>query len=100
MTAPRGPRAATERDLLWMSTPALWTTWPMLPVVRRHADGGYDCGLMYDCRGGGPRLAGRVATVWICNLFLLPRTLDEFLRLPRETFDTLEEVVGAGWRVD
>src|SRR4051794_41000693 len=56
-------------------TPALWTTWPLLPVVRRHADGGYDCGLMYDCRGA-PRLAGLAASDFICNLFMLPRTLD------------------------
>jgi hypothetical protein len=100
MSKPSGPRPATERDLFFLSTPALWTTWPMLPVVRRHADGSYDCGLMYDCRGGGTRLAGLAASVFLANLFLLPRTLDEFLKLPRETYDTLEEVVAAGWRVD
>src|SRR5437764_338608 len=99
MSAPRGKACGTERDLLFMSVPALWDAWPMLPVVRRHAGGGYDCGIMYDCRGA-PKLAGRVATVWLCNLFTLPRTLDEFLELPRETFDSFEEVVAAGWRVD
>src|SRR5262245_48146361 len=99
MTAPTRPRPASERDLLLMSTPALWPAWPMLPVVRRHADGSYDCGLMYDCRGA-PRLAGLATTVFLANLFQLPKTLDEFLKLPRETFDTLEEVIAAGWRVD
>src|SRR3954447_12494858 len=89
----------TSRDLMFMSMPALWDTWPMLPVVRRHEDGGYDCGLMYDCRGA-PRLAGLAASVFICNLFMLPRTLDEFLELPRETFDSYEEVVAGGWRID
>lgn len=100
MSGPRGKAGSNERDLLFMSNPKMWDTWPMLPVVRHHADGSDDCGIMYDCRGGGPRLAGRVATVWICNLFLLPSTLDEFLELPRETFDSFEEVVAAGWRVD
>jgi hypothetical protein len=99
MTAPTRPRPATERDLLYLSTPALWPAWPLLPVVRRHADGKLDCGLLYDCRDA-PRLTGLAATVWLCNLFLLPRTLDEFLKLPRETFDSFEEVVAAGWRVD
>ena len=99
MSAPTGPRPATERDLLYVSTPALWPQWPMLPVVRRHPDGSYDCGLMYDCRGA-PRLAGLAATVFLANLFLLPRSLDEFLQLPRETYDTFDEVVAAGWRVD
>src|SRR5829696_8342261 len=79
-------RPATQRDLLVLSTPELWPAWPMLPVVRCRADGSYDCGLIYDCRGA-PRLAGLAATVFLCNLFLLPRTLDEFLTLPRETYD-------------
>ena len=99
MSAPTGPRPATQRDLLFMSTPALWPQWPMLPLVRRHQDGSYDCGLMYDCRGA-PRLAGLAATVFLSNLFLLPKSLDEFLQLPKETFDTFDEVVAAGWRID
>src|SRR4051794_39784411 len=99
MTAPASPRPATERDLFFMTSPALWDAWPMLPVVRRHADGNYDCGLMYDTRGA-PQLAGLMATVWLSNLFLIPRTLEEFLALPKETYDTFDEVVAAGWRVD
>jgi hypothetical protein len=99
MTAPSRRRQATERDLLWMSTPALWPQWPILPVVRRHPDGDFDTGLMYDTRGA-TRLAGLAATVFIGNLFQLPRTLDEFLALPKETYDTFEEVVAAGWRID
>jgi hypothetical protein len=31
---------------------------------------------------------------------LLPRTEEQFLALPRETFDTPEEIAAAGWRVD
>jgi hypothetical protein len=99
MTAPVRPRPATERDLLFMTTPALWPAWPLLPVVRRHPDGRLDCGLMYDCRGAA-RLAGLSATVFLGNLFQLPKTLDEFLKLPREIYDTPEEVAAAGWRVD
>jgi hypothetical protein len=99
MTAPASPRPATERDLLFMSSPSLWPTWPILPVVRRRADGDFDTGLMYDTRGA-TRLAGLAATVFLGNVFLLPGTLDEFLALPRETYDNFEEVVAAGWRVD
>jgi hypothetical protein len=99
MTAPTSPRPAAQRDLLFMSTPSLWDHWPILPVVRHRADGDFDTGLMYDTRGA-PRLAGLAATVFLGNVFLLPRTLDEFLVLPRETYDNFEEVVTAGWRVD
>ena len=43
---------------------------------------------------------GFSATVFLTNLFLLPKTLDEFLALPKEVFDTAEEVGAAGWVVD
>jgi hypothetical protein len=99
MSLPTRPRAATERDLTVMTTPGLWPAWPMLPLVRRYPNGRLDCGLLYDTRGA-PRLTGLAATVFLANLFLLPRTLDEFLALPRETYDNFEEVVAAGWRVD
>jgi hypothetical protein len=68
-------------------------------VVRLSANGETECGVLYDCwsvaRRGGYR-----ATVFLTNIFLLPRTEEEFLALPKETFDTPEEVAGAGWRVD
>src|SRR5690349_20131082 len=38
-----------------------------------------------------------MATVFICSIFELPKTLDEFLALPRETYDTFEG--GRGRRV-
>src|SRR4051794_9923514 len=99
MSGPVTPRPPAQRDLLFMSTPSLWDHWPILPVVRHRGGGEMDTGLMYDTRGAA-RLAGLAATVFIGNIFLLPRTLDEFLALPRETYDTFEEVVAAGWRID
>jgi hypothetical protein len=36
----------------------------------------------------------------LTNLFTLPRTLDQFLALPKEIYDTFDELVAAGWRVD
>ena len=89
-----------SRQLGIMSSPALWPTWPFLPVVRRK-DGEEDveCGLMSVL----PNLEGMTgfsATVFIENLFTLPPTLDEFMALPREVYDTVEEVYQSGWRVD
>jgi hypothetical protein len=45
-------------------------------------------------------LTGFSPTVWLTNLFTLPPTVAEFLELPREVFDTADELVAAGWRVD
>jgi hypothetical protein len=33
-------------------------------------------------------------------LFALPPSFDEFLALPKEVFDSAEEVSAAGWLVD
>ena len=91
-------RPATGRDLLYLGTPALWPQWPLLPVVRR-TTGALECGVLCDVR----TLTGQTgysATVFLTNIFQLPRTLDAFLRLPKEVFDTADEIAAAGWVVD
>jgi len=45
-------------------------------------------------------IPGYGATVFIANLLLVPDKLKDFLALPKEVFDTAEEVFSAGWRVD
>jgi hypothetical protein len=45
-------------------------------------------------------LPGHSATVFITNLFMKPTQLAKFLALPKEVFDTPEEVADAGWCVD
>ena len=54
---------------------------------------------MFDARHARG-LTGYSATVFDCNLFMLPRTWSEFLALPREVYDSAEELADAGWRVD
>ena len=87
------------RNLVYFRTPKLWQVWPFLPVMRRRPGQEEECGLLYDAKGQSG-LLGYSATVFLCNLFLLPPTLEEFLALPREAHDTPEEVYDAGWRVD
>ncbi len=88
-----------ERSARFMSTPQLWPQWPFLPLVRRHDDGDMDYGVMADLFGA-MALPGYGATVFGTNLFSLPKKLEGFLQLPHETFDTVDEVVAAGWTVD
>jgi hypothetical protein len=87
------------RNLVFFRTPKLWDVWPFLPVMRRRPGSEMECGLLYDAKEQSG-LLGYSATVFVCNLFLLPRTLDEFIALPKEVYDTPEEVYDAGWRVD
>ena len=81
-----------------MALPALWPAWPFLPLVRR-GPAGEELGLLCDLMRLADR-AGHSATVYLGNLFALPATLDEFFQLPREVYDTPEEVFDRGWRVD
>jgi hypothetical protein len=94
------PRRATMRDITFMSTPSLWSVYPFLPVIRRGAVGGcQQLGVLYDAVGVFGRY-GYTATVWLANLFLLPKTEAELFELPKIVYDTLDELVEDGWVVD
>ena len=87
------------RNLLFLSTPSLWPFWPYLPLILRRPGKEEECGLLCDVL----KLTGASgfsATVFMCNLFLLPTSLDAFLALPKQVYDTPEEIYAAGWRVD
>ena len=89
---------ARQRTVVMVSTPALWPAWPFLAVVRRTSET-EQLGVVFDARHARG-LTGYSATVLRCNLFLLPPTWSEFLGLPREVYDSAEELADAGWRVD
>ena len=72
-------------------------TWPFLPVVRR-TGGAEELGVVFDARAAG--LTGLSSTVYFCNIFLLPDSVEQFLALPHETFDSSDELALSGWSVD
>jgi hypothetical protein len=91
-------RRERARHLLVLATPGLWPVYPFLPVTRR-TGGAAECGLLFDAKGVAG-VCGYSATVFLANLFARPGTLPAFLALPRQVFDTPDEVYAAGWRVD
>ena len=93
------PLRSPLRDLHFMRNPSLWEQWPFLPLVRRQPNGRTDYGVLFDALAACNKTGFR-ATVFLCNLFMLPPKLDAFLAQPREVFDTFDELVAAGWRVD
>jgi hypothetical protein len=99
MTVPPARLEGPARDLLFFRTPSLWPTWPYLAVVRHQADGAMDCGVLHDFAHTSGR-TGYGCTVFLCNIFFVPDTEDELVALPKEVFDTFEEVSAAGWAVD
>src|SRR5262249_51875601 len=84
---PRGPR-----DLFFFTHPGRWDLWPFLPVVRRHPDGSMDYGVLYDFVNTSGCM-GYSCTVFLQNIFLLPDTEEGLLALPKETFDTPDELL-------
>lgn len=87
-----------QQTVLFVSQPVLWPWWPFLPVVRR-INQRIEDGFVFDtlrCLG----MTGYSATVFIGNIYTLPESLQGLLEQPKEVFDTAEELVAAGWRVD
>jgi len=93
------PLHGIARDLLFLRTPALWPTWPFLPLMRRRPGQEEEYGVLYDFAGTSGR-TGFGATVFFSNLFLMPVNEEQMLALPREVFDNAEEIVANGWHVD
>jgi hypothetical protein len=88
-----------NRNLTIMSDSTQWPVWPFLPLIRTNADGEVECGLMYDCWEMDQQ-PGYSATVFLANLFQIPPTQSEFFELPKCVYDTLEELLADGWRID
>src|SRR5437870_674646 len=88
------------RDLRVFRDPTLWCCWPFLPVVRPMKDGAeQQLGVLYDAVATCGRY-GFSATVFLTNLFVLPRTEERFFALPKLVYDTADELANAGWTVD
>lgn len=91
--------AHPKRNLLFLSNASLWPHWPFLPLIRRHPDKEEEFGVLFDALNACD-LPGYSATIFLTTLFEVPRQLDALLALPKEVFDTPDEIEAAGWRVD
>jgi hypothetical protein len=88
-----------RRNLLILTTPELWPTWPFLPIMRKRPGCEQEYGVLCDLMHFSGR-TGFSATVFLGNVLLMPQTEPEILQLPREVYDHAEEIYAAGWRVD
>jgi hypothetical protein len=86
------------RSVFYIARPGLWPAWPYLPVVRR-TRGREELGVMVDFQGTTGR-TGFGSAVFLANLFEVPLSERALLALPREVYDSADEVAEAGWAVD
>ena len=99
-TTRRWVRLATARDMHYFQNPQLWGCYPFLPVTRQAiGDPEKELGVLYDARGVDGTY-GFSSTVFLTNLFSMPRTTAKFIALPRCVYDGFDELASDGWVVD
>ena len=94
------PKTLTHQQMATnrVALPQTWPSWPILAMVRE-TDDDFDVGFMYDLFHHVD-IAGYSATVFVHNALDVPTHLGAILALPKEIYDTPEEIVTAGWRPD
>ena len=99
LPAPLSTRTRLLGEVITWTCPGLSV--PHVTLVEALASSDLDPGV---ARELAPRhvcgLTGYSATLSFTNLFCLPSTLPEFLALPREVFDSAEELADSGWCID
>lgn len=80
-------------DLAMMKDPALWPVYPYLPVKKPSPDGGWPTlGVLIE--------DATEATVFFTNMFELPLTEAQLIKVPKKEYASFEDMVADGWIVD
>jgi hypothetical protein len=82
-----------EKSLKFMLDPNRWPRWPYLPVKK------YPVGMSHGMPDTGVVLEGK-PTVYIANLYALPRTPEGWEALQKHEYLTFQALVNDGWIVD
>jgi len=80
-----------ERDVSMIKDPNMWPRWPALPM-KKLLGRQIKCGYIID--------DGKKPDIIIGSIFDIPRDPILLKALPREEYDSAEEVSADGWRVD
>lgn len=80
----------------YINNPNLWDRWPFCPVFKRDKDKPDD----WNKRIHGVVAANHLSTVKDVNIFMLPKTLEEFYALNGWGYNSVAKMVADGWEVD
>ncbi len=81
-----------EQDKLIIRDPNKWPQWPYLPV-KKHLRYELKCGVIIED-------GAKDVTIYMTNLFNLPKTSAEFKALPQVKYNSVDELLNDGWEVD
>jgi hypothetical protein len=81
------------KDIDWLQNQEIrWPYWPFCPIVRRSDNGGAPEAAVVH--------ANDVTRVVVSNVFALPKTYEEFEKLPHQQYASVEAIIDDGWEVD
>ena len=82
-----------ENDLVGINDDNYWPHWPFLPIKRKGKNNnfGYEFALLH---------TSNKSKAIFGNIFRLPKTTEEFEKLPSIIYDSVEEMLADGWIVD
>ena len=80
-----------EETKNYLRNPRLWPHRPFFPVTRKTGPGelDFELGVVFS--------AGKRSIVYLTNLFMLPSTIVEFVKIPKLEYNSIEEMVNDGW---
>jgi len=81
-------------DAEMICNPQFWPSFVVLPLKRRNAFEERNLGLLFD----EPREAGY--RVFLTNMFMLPMPKEEFDKVERINYPSVEALLADGWVVD
>lgn len=79
-------------DVAFMKDSDNWPAWPFLPL-KKYKSNDSVCGVLWVADN-------KKAIIHLGNMFNLPKTKEEFKKLPTITYNSFEELVNDGWCVD
>lgn len=95
-------RTEKLNDIIMPSIPISWPLFPYFPVINKKRKRNDQIGCLVAINTLDPhRKKVSLYTVFLCSIIdITSFTIDEILELKKETYETEEEMIKAGWDLD
>ena len=90
---PKQLTSEQQRDATLIRHPGSWPGWPYLPLTKAIPNADKQLGTMLAGEGYG-------STIFLVNMYSMPRNKEDFDGLPRKVYNSAEDIVLDGWKID